>query len=128
MVTAFKTLVLGASTNPERYAYKAIKLLQQKGFEIVAVGAKTGVIDQTPIATEMPPPNTIHTVSLYIGPERQKPYWETIVALRPKRVIFNPGTENPLLTQKLQAAGIKTENACTLVLLSTNQYQPQESQ
>lgn len=128
MVTAFKTLVLGASTNPERYAYKAIKLLQQKGFEIVAVGAKTGAIDQTPIATEMPPTNTIHTVSLYIGPERQKPYWDTIVALRPKRVIFNPGTENPLLAQKLQAAGIKTENACTLVLLSTNQYQPQESQ
>ncbi|MEL0299343.1 MAG: CoA-binding protein, partial [Flavobacteriaceae bacterium] len=79
------------------------------------------------IQTQLPHPKTVDTVSLYLGPNRQKEYIDALIALEPQRVIFNPGTENPLFSQQLIKAGIRCENACTLVLLATNQYQSQES-
>jgi predicted CoA-binding protein len=127
MVASPVTLVLGASTNPERYAYKAIVALRQKGHAVVAVGAKEGQVMDVAIQTQLPKPYSVDTVSLYLGPDRQKEYIDALIALEPQRVIFNPGTENPLFSQQLIKAGIRCENACTLVLLATNQYQSQES-
>ena len=127
MVASPVTLVLGASSNPERYAYKAIVALRQKGHTVVAVGAKEGQVMDVAIETQLPHTNTVDTVSVYLGPDRQKEYIDSLIALEPQRVIFNPGAENPLFSQQLIKAGIRTENSCTLVLLATNQYQSQES-
>ncbi|MEK9565801.1 MAG: CoA-binding protein [Flavobacteriaceae bacterium] len=119
----YKTLVLGASTNPERYAYKAVVLLTQTKIEVVAMGVTEGTIGSVPILKPFTAVEDIHTLSLYLAPDRQKAYYEYILALKPQRVLFNPGTENNELAQLLTQAEIPWENACTLVLLSTNQYQ-----
>ncbi len=123
MVENIKTLVLGASTKPERYAYKAVALLTNKHFEVAAMGVTNGEIGSVPILKPFTPLDEIHTVSIYLAPSRQKEYYDYIIELKPKRVIFNPGTENIELAQLLAQANIHWENACTLVLLSTNQYQ-----
>ncbi|MFY7810272.1 MAG: CoA-binding protein [Flavobacterium sp.] len=117
-----KTLVLGASSNPERYSFKAIKMLIEHNHSIVALGQKTGSIDNIPIYTKMVPLSSIDTVTLYLNPIRQRDYYNYIIEAKPKRVIFNPGTENPEFYQLLQLNQIKIEEACTLVLLSTGQY------
>jgi predicted CoA-binding protein len=117
-----KTLVIGASTNPERYSYKAIKMLLEKKQSVVAIGQKTGLIDTVNIYTKMIPLSQIDTVTLYLNPTRQRDYYNYIIENKPKRVIFNPGTENPEFYQLLQLNNIKYEEACTLVLLSSNQY------
>ncbi len=119
----YKTLVLGASTNPERYAYKAVVLLTQTKIEAVAMGVTEGTIGSVIILKPFTAVEDIHTLSLYLAPDRQKAYYEYILALKPQRVLFNPGTENNELAQLLTQAEIPWENACTLVLLSTNQYQ-----
>ena len=119
----YKTLVLGASPNPERYAYKAVVLLTQTKIEAVAMGVTEGTIGSVPILKPFTAVEGIHTLSLYLAPDRQKAYYEYIFALKPQRVLFNPGTENNELAQLLTQAEIPWENACTLVLLSTNQYQ-----
>ena len=116
------TLVLGASENPSRYAHMAVERLQEKGHHILAVGLKTGMIGETPIVTSIPTDIKIDTVTLYVGPKHQTDIIPQIIALHPRRVIFNPGTENPEFYQLLQGNGIKVEVACTLVLLATNQY------
>ena len=118
----YKTLVLGATPNPERYVYKAVHLLKSKNIEVVPMGIKEGEIASLPIVPLFEPQENIHTVSLYLGEARQEPYYDFIVNLKPKRVIFNPGTENITFAQKLEKNGISWENACTLVLHSTNQY------
>ncbi len=118
-----KTLVLGASSNPSRYSYLAVQKLLQHGHEVVAVGRESGSIGATPIQTQMPQTAGIHTVSLYLNPERQKDIYDQVLNLKPKRIIFNPGTENPEFEKLAQAKGITTEEACTLVLLSTDQYE-----
>lgn len=123
MVENIKTLVLGASTKPERYAYKAVVLLSNNDFEVAAMGVTKGRIGSVPILKPFTSLNEIHTVSIYLAPSRQKEYYNYIIELKPKRVIFNQGTENMELTQLLTEANIHWENACTLVLLSTNQYQ-----
>jgi len=117
-----KTLVIGASTNKERYSYKAIHSLVDKSHQVVAIGAKKGMAFDIPIETEKTDFHAIDTVTLYLNPKAQQDYYDYILSLKPRRVIFNPGTENPELYKILEANNIKYEVACTLVLLATNQY------
>lgn len=117
-----KTLVLGASLKPERYSNMAIRKLVNYKHETVAFGMRSGEEAGVTIDTELLPYNAINTVTLYLNPKRQEQYYDYIVALKPKRVIFNPGTENPDLYAILKDNAIAFEEACTLVLLSTNQY------
>ena len=117
-----KTLVIGASTNKERYSYKAIHSLVDKSHQVVAIGAKKGMAFDIPIETEKTDFHAIDTVALYLNPNAQQEYYDYILSLKPRRVIFNPGTENPELYKILAENNIKYEVACTLVLLATNQY------
>lgn len=118
----FKTLVIGASINPERYAYKAIQLLVKNEIEVVPMGVKPGFVANLLIVSPLIVQVNIHTITLYLGASKQEPYYDFILKINPKRVLFNPGTENPKLAKLLNEKGILWENACTLVLLSTNQY------
>ncbi|MEM8908594.1 MAG: CoA-binding protein [Bacteroidota bacterium] len=117
-----KTLVLGASTNPTRYAYKAVNRLVAHGHEVIALGVKEGKIGQIPIVHGRPLINDLDTVSLYLNPSRQKEYYQYLLELQPKRLIFNPGTENPVLMQMAKEKAIEVVAACTLVLLSVGSY------
>jgi len=117
-----KTLVLGASVKPERYAYKAITMLVEKGHSVLAIGQNAGEVAGIKIQTKAIPLKNIDTITLYLNPTRQRDYYNYIVEAKPKRVIFNPGTENPEFYQLLQLNNIKVEVACTLVLLTTNQF------
>lgn len=122
MLTKKKTLVLGASENPSRYSYLAIKRLLAHGHEVVAIGNRKGSVDDVAIATEQLPMEDIHTVTLYLNPTNQKPYYDYISSLKPKRIIFNPGTENEELERKMASKETNVMEACTLVMLSTGQY------
>ncbi|WP_147675988.1 CoA-binding protein [Algibacter pacificus] len=117
-----KTLVIGASIKPERYSNRAIKKLVTHKHEVVAIGLKKGNVAGIEIDTEFIPYQSIDTVTLYLNPKRQEPYYNYIVSLKPQRVIFNPGTENPEFYRLLKENNIIIEVACTLVLLATNQY------
>jgi predicted CoA-binding protein len=117
-----KTVVLGASTKPDRYAFKAINMLVEKGYSVLAIGQNAGEVAGISIRTKKIPLKNIDTITLYLNPVRQRDYYNYIIETKPKRVIFNPGTENPEFYQLLKANGIKVEEACTLVLLTTNQY------
>jgi len=117
-----KTLVIGASTNKERYSYKAIHSLVDKSHQVVVIGVKKGMAFDIPIETEKLDFHAVDTVTLYINPSVQEDYYDYILSLNPRRVIFNPGTENPEFYKILQAKNIEYEVACTLVLLATNQY------
>ena len=117
-----KTLVLGASLKPERYAFKAITMLVEKGHSVIAIGPNKGEVAGINIRTKNIPLSNINTVSLYINPTHQVEYYNYILETKPKRVIFNPGTENQEFYQLLELNKIKVEVACTLVLLTTNQY------
>lgn len=117
-----KTLVIGASLKPERYSYKAIKMLVEKSIATEAFGLKEGLVSKVQIKTNFNDFQNIHTVTLYLNAKRQKEYYHKIINLHPKRVIFNPGTENPEFYKLLEDKGIAVEIACTLVLLATNQY------
>lgn len=117
-----KTVVLGATTKPEKYAYLAITKLVEKGHSVLAIGQNTGEVAGVKIYTKQIPLTNIDTVTLYLNPKRQVEYYNYIIETKPKRVIFNPGTENPQFYQLLESNGIKVEVACTLVLLATNQY------
>lgn len=117
-----KTVVLGASDNTERYSNMAVKKLLAHKHTVTAIGNKEGNINDTKIIKGMPVINDVDTVTLYLNPANQKPYYDYIFSLKPKRIIFNPGTENEELEKLADEKGIKTMEACTLVLLSTNQY------
>lgn len=119
-----KTVVLGASPNPSRYAYTAANMLHERDIPFVPVGIKTGEILGVPIQNlrEKPSLSDVHTVTLYIGPHNQEEWYEYILSLKPKRIIFNPGTENQELMDLAKSNGIEATRACTLVLLSTGQY------
>ena len=117
-----KTLVLGASLKTNRYSYFAISKLLSFGNEVFAIGNKKGVVHGVQVETEQVLFSKIDTITLYLNPKRQEDYYNYIVSLKPKRVIFNPGTENPELYKLLKQHNIYFEAACTLVLLSTNQY------
>lgn len=117
-----KTLVLGASTNKSRYSYIATQRLNNYGHEVVPIGIREGVIEGIDIQQGTPDVEGVDTVTLYLNPQRQEAYYDYILGLKPKRIIFNPGTENPTLMRLAREQGIEPEAACTLVLLSTGQY------
>ena len=120
--TTKTTLIIGATTKPNRYAYKAALLLEEKNIPVKAVGRQNNTLDHIIIHKDLIAFENIHTVTLYINPEVQDKYEDYIIELQPKRVIFNPGTENPKLQNRLEQHGIGYENACTLVMLKTGQY------
>lgn len=117
-----KTLVIGASTNPNRYSNIAIKRLIDKDIAVVALGLKKGKVLDVDIDDEKVAYKNIDTVTLYLNPKRQEEYYNYIIGLQPRRVVFNPGTENMEFVELLKNNQIESEIACTLVLLSTNQY------
>lgn len=117
-----KTLILGASTNPERYSYLAAKRLKANNHPVIAIGKRKGTLDNIEIETEQKPIENIDTVTLYLNANNQKQYYDYILSLHPKRIIFNPGAENLELNALATTNGIKTMEACTLVLLATGQY------
>jgi predicted CoA-binding protein len=118
-----KTLILGASPNPDRYAYKATLMLSEKGHEVFPVGLREGKIGKYDILTNTPIIENIDTVTLYVAPQNQPIYYDYIVnQIKPKRIIFNPGTENEEFVKLAQEKEIETEIACTLVLLSVGNY------
>ncbi|MEQ8415898.1 MAG: CoA-binding protein [Imperialibacter sp.] len=119
-----KTVILGATTNPERYAYIAANRLLKAGHEIVPVGIKKGEVFGHKIldVTSSPMVDEVDTITMYVGPQHQKSLYDYITQLHPKRVVFNPGSENPELEELLRSEGVEVVEGCTLVMLSTNQY------
>jgi uncharacterized protein len=118
-----KTLVLGSSENTERYSNKAIRMLKQYDYPVVAHGLRKGNVVDVPIETDFTEEmNDVDTITLYLSAKNQLPYYDKIIELNPTRVLFNPGTENYAFEQLLEDKGITTERACTLVLLSTGTY------
>ncbi|MCK0110174.1 CoA-binding protein [Flavobacteriaceae bacterium S0825] len=117
-----KTLVFGASLNPNRYSHYAIQRLVANKHEVVAFGLREGEVEGVMIDTELKPYEDIDTVTLYMNAKRQKEYYNYLISLKPERIIFNPGTENPEFFKLLEENNINFEMSCTLVLLSTNQY------
>lgn len=117
-----KTVVIGASENPERYAYKATIQLHKNGHPVVPVGLKKGKIDTIEILEGLPKIDNVDTVTLYVGSKNQPHWYDYILSLKPKRIIFNPGTENDEFEEMAKEKGIIVEEACTLVLLSINNY------
>lgn len=120
--TKKNTLILGASENPARYSNMALHLLRQYQHPVEAIGHKKGLIDDVEIHTEWKVNRPIDTITLYLNPTNQKPYYDQILATAPNRVIFNPGTENEELQELLDQKNIGYMEACTLVLLHTGQY------
>ncbi|WP_142683820.1 CoA-binding protein [Chitinophaga polysaccharea] len=116
------TVVLGASPNPERYSHLAVNRLKAKGHPVVAIGKRAATIGDTPIITEHPPLEKVDTVTMYLNPVAQKEYYDYILQLRPNRIIFNPGAENPELEDIARQHNIRPVEACTLVMLSTGQF------
>ena len=117
-----KVVVIGASTNVERYSNKAIKLLKAYGHEVVGVGLKAGVVADVEIQTDLPIIENTDTVTLYVGKKNQSAFYNYILHLKPRRVIFNPGAENEELENLLAKNNIAFEEACTMVMLSTGQF------
>jgi len=116
------TLVFGASPSPSRYSYVAIERLVDAGIPTLAFGLRQGRVKGVSIKNTLGEMEEVHTVTLYMRPSRQVPFYDAILKLKPKRVIFNPGTENPEFYIFLQAAGIEVVVACTLVMLSVGNY------
>jgi uncharacterized protein len=118
----FKTLVIGASTNPQRFSYLAIKSLVKHNVDVVAVGLREGEVDGIKIMVDKPHFTDIHTISLYLNAERQKDYLDYFLSLSPKRIIFNPGTENGELIKLARDKKIELVFDCTLVMLNNGNY------
>lgn len=119
---AKKTLVLGASDNPSRYSFIAINRLRAHQHPVVAIGNKEGDVAGIHITKDKVTEDGVDTITLYLNPTNQKPYYDYILSLKPKRIIFNPGTENDELIEMAEQNGIEPVIACTLVMLSTGQY------
>ncbi len=119
-----KTVIIGATTNPGRYAYLAASMLSNYSHDIVPVGLKKGAVFGKEILDILskPPVTDVDTVTLYIGPQRQPEYYKYILGMKPKRIIFNPGTENQEFERMAEAHGVETVEGCTLVMLRTGQY------
>lgn len=119
-----KTVVVGASTNPARYAYMAANMLKEYGHEVLPVGIKKGEVAGENILQlkDSPSIQDVDTVSLYVGPQNQEAWYDFILGLNPKRIIFNPGTENSELEKKATEAGIEVVEGCTLVMLRSRQF------
>ena len=117
-----RTVVIGASPNPDRYAFKAVTALDKEDIEVFPIGIREGKINGIPIITDRPKIVKVDTVTIYLSSEHQPDEYDYILGLKPKRIIFNPGSENPELIKLAVENKIQVENACTLVLLRTNQY------
>ena len=117
-----KTLVLGASDDPSRYSYLAIHRLRKEGHPVVAIGRKETKVADVNVEKQTIPCNDIDTVTIYLNPIHQKDYYNYILSLHPKRIIFNPGTENRELEDLARENGILALEACTLVMLSNSLY------
>ena len=118
-----RTVVLGASANPDRYAYQAFMQLRAKGHTPLPVGIRADKLDEdTIILLGTPALEDVHTVTLYINPERQQSYYDYILGLAPQRIIFNPGTENAELARMARERGIEVVYGCTLVMLTLNNF------
>ena len=122
MAVAKKTVVLGASDNPARYSYLALRKLQANHHPIVAIGKKIGKVGDINIQTDHLPVEAVDTVTLYLNPQNQREYYDYILELKPNRIIFNPGTENEDLIKRAKENGIEPVLGCTLVMLSTGMY------
>ncbi|RFM26721.1 CoA-binding protein [Deminuibacter soli] len=122
MNSAKNTVVLGASPNPQRYSYLAVSRLKALGYPVTAIGKKEGQIGDVSVITDHPALTGTDTVTMYLGPANQRAYYEYILSLHPKRIIFNPGAENEELAKLAEENGIEAMYACTLVLLGTGQY------
>lgn len=114
--------VIGASENTHSYSNQAVRLLKKKGFDIIAVGKQPGKIEDVNIQTQLEESIKIDTITLYLSPQNQKNYYDIITKIKPNKVIFNPGAENPEFQQILTQNHIPYENACSLVLLNLNQF------
>ena len=117
-----KTLVIGGSTKPERYSNKAIIKLRRFSFPVVSIGLRSGEVADVSIETGFPEFDDIHTITLYIGPQRQPQYYDYLISLRPRRIIFNPGTENPEFEKLAKENGIEAIEHCTLVMLGEGSF------
>lgn len=117
-----KTVVLGASTNPSRYSFLAINKLKAFQHPVVAIGKREGQVGDVAIHAAPRPEEGVDTVTLYLNPTNQLPYYDYILNLHPRRIIFNPGTENPELMRKAKEKGIEPVVGCTLVMLSIGMY------
>ena len=117
-----KTLVIGASTNPLQYSHLAILKLMAAGHPVEAIGREAFEIGTTRVVNEKIGLSDIHTITLYLNRERQKEYEDYIISLHPKRIIFNPGAENPELLNRARNLGIEAIEACTLVMLAAGTY------
>ncbi len=117
-----KTVVLGASDNPDRYSYLAIQKLRANQHDVIAIGRNKSIVADVVIETEPVIANDVDTVTLYLNPTLQKKYYDYILSLKPKRIVFNPGTENDELSELAFQNNIQPIMACTLVMLGTNQY------
>lgn len=118
------TLIVGATDNPERYAYRAADLLQAKGVPFIPIGIKKGLVFGKEIVDlrQKPVLEGIHTITLYLGPTNQAEWVDYLIGLAPKRIVFNPGTENPDFFSKAKESGVEVLEACTLVMLTTGQF------
>ena len=121
-MTVKTTLVLGASPNPIRFSHKAVKSLQRHDFPVIPVGIKAGEIGTLKIIKDRPMFDDIHTITMYVGPARQKEYYSWLLSLNPKRIIFNPGTENPEFMEMAKNNGIEVLEDCTLIMLNAGRY------
>jgi predicted CoA-binding protein len=117
-----KTLVFGASLKPYRYSHMAMKNLVGKGIDVVGFGSAGGTVNGVEITTRLQAFEFIHTISLYMAPANQKAFYDYLIGLKPQRVIFNPGSENPEFKTRLMASGISVVEGCTLVMLSMGDY------
>lgn len=121
---SLKTLIVGATTNPSRYAFVASKMFAERGLDFVPIGIKKGVVFGKEILdlSAKPKLEDIHTITLYLGPSNQSEWMDYLIGLGPKRIIFNPGTENPDFFKRASESGIEVVPACNLVMLSTGQF------
>lgn len=117
-----KTVVIGASPNEARYSNMAVRKLLNYGHEVIALGIRKGKIKDTDIIVEQPKIEGVHTVTIYVGEQRQTDWQDYIINLNPKRIIFNPGTENSNFMEILQGKGINVLRACTLILLDADEF------
>ena len=117
-----KTLVIGASPNPERFSHKAVKMLLSYNHEVFALGKRSGKIKGLEILKGKPELDGIDTVSLYLGAKNQREYYEYILLIKPRRIIFNPGTENQEFMDMAEERGIEVIPGCTLVMLRVGNY------
>ncbi|WP_372754092.1 CoA-binding protein [Labilibaculum sp.] len=117
-----KTVVIGASLKEDRYSNQCVRLLREHDIETIALGNKEGLIADVHIHTDRPHTNKVETVAIYLSPKNQESYYDYIIGLKPERILFPPGTENPEFYTKANALGIETEEACPLVMLKTGVY------